>query len=132
MEYEYKIGTTEGGMQLLTALGISSNPRPTYKPYSVSFQDGNGKTVGEGFPVASWHWDVMRPGESDLLEAFVNGNLSAEVYIRTRLNRLSTDAYTWATFKAIMHWPTGDEDIQSRRAIGLTIEFTHMELIPDP
>jgi hypothetical protein len=132
MEYEYKIGATVETMQTLEALGITANPRPSFRPFSITVKDGNGKLKGHGFPVAEWHWDVMKVGEPDILAEFLNGGLSATVYIRTRLNRLSESyAYTWATYRCVMNWVTGDEDIQSRRNLGLTIEFTRMVLIPD-
>lgn len=131
MSYEYKIGSTLGGMQTLAELGIIANPNPDYRQFAEVVEDGTGRTRGQGSRMAVWHWDVMRKGESDILAGFLSGDLSAPVYIRTRLNRLSGGDYTWATFSCIMHWPPGDEDIQSRRNLDLDITFTHLVLIPD-
>jgi hypothetical protein len=128
----YKIDDTYGGLTSLDALGISANPRSSYRAFSDAIRDANGLTHGMGYPVAEWHWDVMKPGEADILEAFLNGALSAAVYITTKINRLdNSDQYQYATFSAVMNWPTGDEDVQARRELGLTITFTHLILIPD-
>ncbi len=131
MSYEYKLGSTEMDMTLLTAQGIAANPDPSYRPFSVAVKLGDGTTQGEGFPVITWHWSVMKKGEADILYDFLNSNISAPVFVRTRLNRLATGDYTWATFSAIMHWPEGDESIQDRRILDLTIEFTNCVLVPD-
>lgn len=128
MAYEFKIGTTLGGLVLLTDLGITANPRPTFQPFSSFVRLADGTLQGNGFPLATWHWDVMKAGWSDILAAYLGGNLSATVYIRTRLNRLDSGDYDWANYYCVMNWPSGDEDIQSRRNLSLTIEFTHMEL----
>lgn len=126
MSSEYKIGSTLVGMQLLTDLGISASPRPSYRPYADAVKLGTGDLMGQGFPVAEWHWDVMRIGESDILAGFLTSGLSGDVFIRTRLNRLSSGLYTWGNFQCVMNWPTGDEDIQSRKNLSLSITFTHM------
>jgi hypothetical protein len=132
MSYEYKIGANEGDLTLLTDLGITAPPHASYRPFSTSVILANGIEQGNGFPVATWHWDVMKIGWSDILAGYLSGNLSAPVVIRTRLNRLDvSDDYDWATFSCTMRWVTGDEDLQSRRNVGLTIEFTHLVLIPD-
>ena len=132
MASEFKIGATVEALASLDSIGIIANPRPSYRAYSDAVRDANGVLHGMGFPVAEWHWDIMRPGEADILEAYLNGALSAAVVIRTKLNRLDeSDAYTYGTFNAIMNWPTGDEDIQSRRILGLDITYTHLELIPE-
>jgi hypothetical protein len=132
MASEYKIGATLGALASLDTQGIIANPRSAYRPHSDAVRDANGALHGMGLPVAEWHWDIMRPGEADVLENYLNGALSAAVVIRTKLNRLDeSDAYTYGTFNAIMNWPTGDEDVQARRVLGLTITFTHLELIPE-
>lgn len=132
MSYEHSIGADVGSLTLLTTLGITAPPRTSYRPYSASTVLANGVEQGNGFPIIEWHWDVMKPGWSDILAAYLNGNLSAPVVIRSRLNRLDeTEDYSWATFACVMRWMTGDEDIQSRRNVGLTIQFTHCVLIPD-
>lgn len=128
MAYDYKIGTTVEELTLLSDLGITANPRPTYQPFSTFVKLADGTLQGYGFPIATWHWDVMKPGWSDILAAYLGGNLSATVYIRTRLNRLDNGEYDWATFRCQMNWPSGDEEIQSRRNLSLTIEFTHLEV----
>ncbi len=128
----YKIDDTYMGLATLDSLGIRADPRPTYRPFSDAVRNADGLQIGVGFPVAEWHWDIMRPGESDILYAFLSNGLSANVFITTKLTRLdNSDVYQYATFSAIMNWPTGDEQIDARRELGLTITFSHMVLIPD-
>lgn len=127
----YMIGTTEESMAYIDDLGIVADPLPSYRPFSVAVRAGDGTLQGHGFPVATWHWTVMRRGEIDILRNFLSGNLSANVYIRTRLNQMSNDAYTWGVFACVMNWPAGDEDIQAGRILDVTIEFSHMVLIEE-
>lgn len=131
MAFEYELGTTIDDITDLMALGLAAYPRGSYRPFSDAIRDANGVLHGVGFPVAEWHWDIMKPGESDILAEFLDGALSAPVFIRTRLNRLATNEYTWATYSAVMNWPSGDEDVQAKRSVGMTITFTRLVLIQD-
>jgi len=131
--YQYKIGTdTSTHFKYLTEIGISSNPLPTYRPFSVADKLGDLTTEGNGFPVITWHWAVMRIAEADILEGYLSGELSVPIYIRSRLNRLTTNAYTWRNFSGIMEWVSGDEDIESRRILNLTIQFTGLVQLTEP
>lgn len=126
MASSYKIDDTLVGLTSLDALGIIADPRSDFQPFADTIIDGAGGVHGIGFPVVEWHWDVMRTGEADILAAFLAGAASANVFIQTKTNRLSTgDAYTFKKYSAVMVWPTS-EDIQSKRALGLTIRFTQL------
>lgn len=125
MASDFKIGSTLVGIASLDTLGIIANPNPSFQPYAEQVQDGAGVVHGVGLPVAEWHWDVMRAGESDILAAFLGGAASATVYIRTRTNRLTTGAYTFKTYSAVMIWPLS-EDVQSKRNLSLTIQFRNL------
>ena len=126
MASSYKIGSSYGTLTSLDALGIIADPRSSFQLCADSIRDASGVVHGMGSPVAEWHWDVMRIGEADLLAAFLSGNQSANVYIQTKTNRLSTgEAYVYKIYAAVMTWPV-DEDIQSRRALSLTIRFSQL------
>ena|SRR5690349_14622750 len=126
MAYEYKFGETEGGMQLLKALGIKGSPQSGYRPYSVVVRLGDGKQQGNGFPIVTWHWAFLTVDERDVFADALDGALSAEVYIRTRL-----PDDTWATFFCVMNAPTGEENLSVGKIINFDLTFTHCILILD-
>ncbi len=131
--YQYKIGTNiDSDFDYLTVQGIIANPRPSYRPFSVVDKLGNGMSEGNGFAVITWHWDIMRIGEADILRTYLSGGLSVRIFIRSRINELTTGAYTWHDFDTIMEWISGDEDIESKRIRDLTLQFKVLEQIPDP
>lgn len=131
---DFMIDDTLVGLTTLTALGIETgDPQASYRPFSVVDRLGDGSLEGNGFPVVTWHWTALAPGEADILYAFLNGNISAPIYIRTLLNRLNMagDNQEWATFSGFMEWMEGDENIDTLHARDITITFTHLVLIPD-
>ena len=86
-------------------------PRGTFRLFPVTYTGFDGRTVGDGRPVAIWRFDVLAQSELNALRAYlVSGStylMSAPVYIKTRM-----DDGNFATFAAIMHWP---DDIDSKR-----------------
>ncbi len=120
---QYALGTTLVGLTYLPALGISSNPLADYQPYAVADELGDLTLEGNGFPIVTWHWDFMPPGEVDILRTYLNGNLSTPIFVRTKLNALSTGAYTWQSFSGIMKWTKGPEGFQTKRAMPVDITF---------
>jgi hypothetical protein len=125
MPYEFKIGTTEGGMVDIYTLANAA-PHAGYRPYSQVLRTAAGTQKGVGFPLVTWHWDVITVAERDELIGDLGDDLSAARFIRTRL-----PDNTFATFECIMHRPTGEEDLQAGRILDFDIEFTHCILIPD-
>lgn len=127
MAPEYKIGATEGGMELLPAAGIRAAPQSGYRPYATTIALGDGTLRGQGYPIVTWHWAFVTVAERDVFLAFLDeGALSGEVFMRTRL-----PDNTWATFQCIQNLPTGEENLSVGKIIGFDVEFTHLILIPD-
>jgi len=121
------------GLQTLDSLGITYSPDATYRAFSVVDILGDMSAEGNGFESATWHWNAMGPGDADILYAFLNGDISVPIYIRTRLNRLNVtkDDYEWGTFSAVMTWMTGDESVPALHVLDVTITFTALVRIPD-
>lgn len=126
MSYEYKYGATEDDLELLPDLGIRAAPQSGYRPYSASLVLADGTLLGQGFPVATWHWSFITIAERDVFVAGIGGALSGPVVIRSRL-----PDNTWATFECIQNMPTGEENLQAGKILGFDLEFTHCVLIPD-
>ena len=129
---DFMLGSTLIGMQTLDDLLITTGETDAmYRPFSVVDKLGDLSDEGNGFPVATWHWNALAPGEADILYGFIGTGLSAFVYFRTRLNRLTSGAYTYATFSGWMNWMSGDEQVPALHVLDLTITFTGLTLIPD-
>lgn len=121
----FMIGETLFTMQTLEELGIP-DADASFRPFSVVDQLGDGSFEGNGSPVVTWHWNALGPGMADILYEFLNGNISAHVFIRTRLNRLNeaNDDYQWESFEGEMKWMEGDEQNPALHVVDLTLTFT--------
>lgn len=136
MAYEFKIGTSSGGMTLLSGL---STPVPfpawTFQPWAEAVQLGDGKIGGFGLPKATWKWGFLTQAQRDMLRTFCTGK-SALVYIRTLENETheitpSTTPKTYTSYRdylAVMIWPE-KEDVFATRRLDFTIEFQQMEIV---
>lgn len=118
MSDEFKIGTTEVGMELLQDLGIPS-PYYEYATSTGSLTLGDGSERAVGAPATSWHWGFLTATQRTALKALCPGR-SAEVFIRTKV-----DDNTWADFQAIMVWPNS-ENRQAGRVVDITVDFRQM------
>lgn len=122
----FYIGSTIDDVQTLEELGITTgDPDASYRPFSVIDKLGDGSDEGNGFPIVTWHWTGLLPGEADLLYEFLNGDISAPIVIRSRKNRLnmSSDDYQWQTFEGFMSWMQGDEENPALHTLNVTITF---------
>jgi len=108
---QYALGSSLGNQANLDTMVGMHLPRGTFRLYPVTYTGGDSRTVGDGQPIATWHFDVLTQTELNALRAFLlSGStylLSAPVYITTRM-----DDGMFATFSAIMHWP---DDIDAKR-----------------
>lgn len=107
----YMIGSSLVTMVNVDTLVGMHLPRGSFRLFPMVYVGGDGRTVGDGRPTASWRFDVLTQSELNALRAYLASGstylMSAPVYIRTRL-----DDGTFGTFSAIMHCP---EDVESRR-----------------
>jgi len=131
----YMLGSTIDDIETLEELGITTgDPDASYRPFSVIDKLGDGSEEGNGFPVVTWHWAGLLPGEADLLYEFLSGNISAPVVLKTRLNRLNMGAsdYQWGLFGGIMSWMSGDEQNPVLHTLDVTITFSNLIPISYP
>lgn len=126
MAYEYKIGSTLGGMSLLTSLGIRAAPQAGYRQYATVLKLGDNTQKGQGFPIITWHWAFVSLAERAVFMAFLSaGALSATVFIRSRLPN-----NTFANYQCKMQVPTGEENLSVGKILDFTLVFTGCVLIP--
>jgi len=119
MAYEYKIGTSQGGLTLLSTLGIPA-PRHGFVPSSVDVDLGDGSQVGHGWPTDEWHWGFLTASQRATLRTYIPGK-SASIYIRD----LKDDGSTWKDFQVEAIWPK-EEDRQAGRRLSFTLQFRAM------
>ena len=129
----FMIGSTLLGLQSFAEIGIDYDPAASYRPFSVVDRMGDLSGEGNGFPMVEWHFNIMGPGDADILYDYLDGNISAPIFIRTRLNRLNgtNDDYLWATFSGFMNWMPAEEQNPAYHTMDVTITFTGLVLIPD-
>lgn len=122
-----------GTFMALVHRGLPFPDRFTFVPYSTTRVRGDGRSVGDGNPTASWTWEVLNQVQLDnLLRLFGNdADASVAVNIRTPIERgfrADTGDYT-----AIMHRPiAGDGKTMVPLSTNpvweeVTIQFTKLE-----
>lgn len=113
--------------------GIPTPDRFTFVPYGTTKVRGDGRSVGDGYPTASWTWEVLHQQQLDNLLALFDSDADAsvEVNIRTpseRGWRAQADDYT-----AVMHRPTagGGKSMIPQSTFPVwtevTVQFTKLE-----
>lgn len=111
---------------LLGFADISFRPEPSYMEQAEVVSSLGGLDYGRGYPIATWYWAALTTEQRAILRTFCPG-LSAEVYIETPTNEITLcGEQEFIQCAAIMHWPSSDEDIQSEKAIGFSLKFTHL------
>lgn len=122
MTYEFKIGTSLGGVVLLHSLSTPVNwPRDEFIRFPVVKELGSGGAKGMGMPVVHWNWDLLQGAEYTQLLAYKSAMTTLSVYIRTR-----DDANTFQTFLCDMIWPA---NIQWSAGRVLKFEITFKNLV---
>lgn len=110
---DYRIGTdfldplwAGGDFTEVVHRGLPLPDRWVFTPYSVSKVRGDGRSIGDGNPTASWIWELLSQQQlNNLLAFFANdADASVELNIRTPVERgvgrVDTGDYT-----AVMHRP---------------------------
>jgi hypothetical protein len=129
-QYGYMIGETEDTVYNLEWLGIVP-PLGKFERFTVQSTAGNGRTYGDGFPAASWTFDILTNDMFKLLLFYLKGKHSNKVYIRTKTER-STDfpsvgSPVYKTYKCNMHRPKGTRMPGGGVWVRVTIEFSYLE-----
>ena len=119
MSYEYKIGTTLGGMVTLASLGVPA-PQQVFTPFSQYIRLGDGSSKGVGFPTCEWSFGFLSEADRDALKSYCAG-ASATVYIRTLDQDLD-----WQNYEALLIWPENGEERRNGATIDIVLRFDRM------
>jgi hypothetical protein len=119
MAYEFKIGTTQGGMVTLASLKIPA-PEQNFIPHSTERIRGDGSIIGQGWAEDEWHWGFLTQSQRTALRTYIPGR-GAHIFIRD----LKDDGVTWQDFEVEAEWPK-QEDRQAGRRVGFTLKFRAM------
>ena len=117
--YSYEIGTTSSTTNLESLTTPVNPPRGTFVEWSRTYDRADGLVAADGYPVASWHFDVLTQAMVTQLRTFCSGK-SANVYIKTR--KLDN---SFVKYSAVMIWD--DKQMEKRvfngRYLDVEIEF---------
>lgn len=118
--YEYKIGTTSGGLTLLNALTPPVIwPRHDFSPYDENVLLASGKVRGMGLPKATWAWDFIPYTQWAVLYAY-RTDVTTSLYIRTK-----NEVDSWVSYAADMIWPINAEWVVTR-GLKFVLEFHNL------
>jgi hypothetical protein len=122
--YEYKIGTSQATLALLSTLGVPA-PRHGFVPTSVETSLGDGSVRGNGWPEDEWFWGFLTGSQRATLRTYVP-SMGAQIYIRD----LKDDGLTYKDFLVQAVWMR-QEDRQNGRRMGFTLRFRAMVELED-
>lgn len=124
-EYEYAIGTDPEDLENLEDdLGIPPPHPAPFKEWAVTYDAGDGRSHGDGWPSCTWTWSILMAAHLAALRAYCSGK-SASLYIKT----LKPDLVTYGTYSAILHWPEETGYVPGRAVRDFSLRFTHLEEI---
>jgi hypothetical protein len=124
MAYQYKIGTSQATLSLLSTLDVPA-PHNGFVPASVEVDLGDGGQIGHGWAEDEWHWGFLTGSQRATLRTYIPGK-GASIYIRD----LKDDGLTWKDFSVEAVWPR-EEDRQTGRRVGFTLRFRAMVELAD-
>jgi hypothetical protein len=132
---EFELGTTSANRRNVRLYELSDPDEWGFTPYSQVRTRGDGRSIGFGFPVASWTWNTLTQYQiRQLLDLFSsNSDASTIVNIRTYTDRGAGQEDSLVTFDAIMHRPVDGEGktiiVGSRLPTysDVTVRFTRLE-----
>lgn len=107
---DFRIAASGGTLIRLIHRGLPNPDRWTFIPYATTYLTSDGESKGDGYPSATWMWELLSQIQLNALLEFFSADTDAsvEVDIRTpteRGARVGTTDYT-----AIMHRPIGGEN----------------------
>ena len=127
-DYEYAIGTTADNLQNLEDDLSIPPPHPApFREWATTYDCGNGRVRGDGFPSVEWHFDYLSAAHVAALRAYCTGK-SANVYLKT----LKADATSYGTYYGVMIWPALPDEAafqMGRVSTNFVIRFTHLEAV---
>jgi len=124
MIYEYKMGTSQASLSLLSDLGIPA-PHHNFVPSSSERVLGNGATRAVGWPEDEWYWGFLSGSQRATLRIYVPER-GAHIFIRDLLD----DGLTWQDFEVEAEWMK-QEDRATGRRLGFSLKFKAMEYLSE-
>lgn len=125
-EYDYAIGTAADNLQNLEDdLGIPPPHPAPFREWAATYECGDGRVQGDGWPSVEWHWDYLSAVHAAALRTYCSGK-SAFVYIKT----LKADRTTYGTYYVVMIWPTLPDEAafqMGRASSNFVLRFTHAQ-----
>jgi hypothetical protein len=134
--YSYEIGLALDDMTNVEELdaGLMASGRcvpPSalaVQPWSIFRIAADGREYGDGFPTCRWVFNAIHQDQLDDLLAYLGGEQSASLYIRTRkIDR------SYAYYSAVMHRPKENEITPAYSDMwhDVTFRFTMLEEIEE-
>ena len=102
---DYQIAATLVKLAALSDLNIPDPDLATYNEFSVRNITGTLTQRGDGFPIATWQWNLISRQALYRLTSLCSTNASASIYIRTRTNGAGQ---TFANYSAKLLRPALD------------------------
>jgi hypothetical protein len=133
---EFELGLTAATRRNIRLFGVSDPDDWSYVPYSQVRARGDGRSIGFGFPVASWIWNSLDQYQvAQLLSLFASStDASVVVSIQTYKDDGVGQAENLVAYStAILHRPVDGEGktmISGSRNPGysdVTLRFTRLE-----
>ena len=123
--YSYAIGASNPPTNVESLATPLNPPRGTFYEAGQFLDRLDANIAGQGYPVASWRFDVLTQAMVDQLRTLCTG-YSSDVYITTR----KLDG-TFATYSAVMVWPSRQLDRRNfnGRYLGLEFQFRQLEAV---
>ncbi len=112
--------------ELLSEADEPIEPDASYQEQAEVVPTLGGGGYARGFATATWLLSGVTPAQKYTLRQICPG-VSAPVYIETPTNSYdSSGDRIFIQAAAIMHWPTGEDDIQADITTDLEIIFTEL------
>jgi hypothetical protein len=116
---QYKIGTSQPGLTLLTSLGLV-NPRASTPSYSRPLVLADGTVQNFGWLQCVWEWTFLNAARYTILRTFLSGQ-SGTIYIST-----FDDALSWKDYRCTYRFPSPLPESMTTRRAGITVQFVDM------
>jgi len=109
-----------------------NRPQWTFQLYSSFIKLGDGQLKGQGFPRASWSWNVIKNEHIEILRQYCPyPALSApDIIIRTPTQKLLSGEIVWGTFSTTIIFGIDEERDTKYETLGFHIDFSEMVEIP--
>lgn len=123
--YNYEIGTTSSTTNVESLTTPVNPPRGDFREWSRSYDKADGTVGGDGFPMATWTFDLLSQAMVAQLRTFCTGR-SASVFINTRKND-----DTFAKYSGVMIWDPGQvrKRAPGDRYRNIVIEFRKLQAV---